>query len=58
MSIGFWGPFYYTYNKEPPKISIGNNLGSYMALGFLCSGSCGSVDQPAALMAMVANPKP
>ena len=31
ISIGFWGPLYYNYNdKEPPKSSIGNHLGSYI----------------------------
>ena len=24
LRIGFWGPLYYSYNKDPPKNSIGN----------------------------------
>ena len=24
IRIGFWGPFYHDYNKEPPQNSIGN----------------------------------
>ena len=22
IRIGFWGPFYYNYHKEPPKIAL------------------------------------
>ena len=29
IRIRFWGPLYYTYNKEPQK-SIGNYLGSHI----------------------------
>ena len=29
IRIGFWGPLYYKYNKEPPKY-IGNYVGPYM----------------------------
>ena len=29
IRIGFWGPLYYIYNKEPPQNSIGNYLGPY-----------------------------
>ena len=35
IRIGFWGPWYYTYNKEPPqkKNSIGHYLGPYIRPG-------------------------
>ena len=32
VRIGFWGPLYYNYNKEPPKNSIANYQGSYIKL--------------------------
>ena len=31
--VGFWGPLYYKYNKEPPKNSIGNYLVAYITIG-------------------------
>ena len=30
IRIGFWGIVYYNYNKEPPKIDIGNYQGPYI----------------------------
>ena len=27
IRIGFWGPLYYTYNKEPLKIGFGTSFG-------------------------------
>ena len=32
IRIGFWGPLYYNYSKEPPKHSIGNYLGPYILI--------------------------
>ena len=33
---GFGGPLYYNYNKEPPKLVIGNYSGPYIRLlGFM-----------------------
>ena len=29
IGIGFWGPLYYKYSREPPKIVLGNYLGPY-----------------------------
>ena len=26
IRIGFWGPLYYNYTREPPQNSIGNRL--------------------------------
>ena len=31
IRLGFWGPLYYTYNKEPTKI-VGNDLGPHIRL--------------------------
>ena len=25
IRIGFWGPVYYNYNKEPPQNGVGND---------------------------------
>ena len=30
IRIGFWGPLYPNFNKEPPKNSIGNYGGPYI----------------------------
>ena len=30
MRIGFWGPLYFQFSKEPPQNSIGNYLSPYL----------------------------
>ena len=39
IRMGFWGPLYYNYNREPPQNSVGNYLGPYIR-GTI--GVCGS----------------
>ena len=32
IRIGFWGPLYYSYNKEPQNSIVANDLGPYSSL--------------------------